>query len=478
MFIDRAAASYLHGTKLSERSTYIRNAAWNIDFKSMNEKGWIPKNQYEKRRIETKTTSRQPKKHAYQYFYKVDFYKPEDYFDTLNLLTSPQEYIKMLCLYRSFGIELSVGLNHKYIKDFEWELILQSDTDIKSQVKKAFIYHTIDIPTAYHSYRILDTYGLEYDPFDAENFQYVVSTNKPETYNLYGKIKNGAAYCFIPVIENYPGYDKRYSFHYIISLYRFKEIIDSYYLKEVYALLNTAQLEDLPTVESYYSNLVNRTTKDIDRLIDSEVLTIIRFDNINSEENFKCAIPERIDIYEFRNLIPYNLQYLIETTESGIEFVNPRKILREIWKQALSLVAQNIEKLAGRLAQLQDPKSVLTRTDFQEDPYRNPFLVYNKELSNETGETTFENVATNQSYSMKDLEKYYTSQLTPPKYLDMAAEIQETYERKTSLDNINKLSLREISEIAGIGPDKEKKSILPALFLAGGAAFTLWQITQ
>lgn len=151
----------------------------------------------------------------------------------------------------------------------------------------------------------------------------------------------------------------------------FEEILSSKYLEKTFSILDVASIEDLPYAKKYYSTLINSVLPEVKRILrETEIVSITH---------------KAVGNHYFRAVEPFNLPTKFSET---VRF-SPREIelLEAKAQRAAQIILMNIEKLEGRIAQLETPGINLQVTERQSDPFKNPFLVYDRDTN------TFQNVA-------------------------------------------------------------------------------------
>jgi hypothetical protein len=383
-----------------------------------------------------------------------------------------------------------------------WQIVKITGGKYKLIMNKTYLYD----PGLY------DTLNIVYDPVKYINYLfYAPSIGLPVM-----KIAQSVAYISVPGLSApvsrhflYTNFKPELFNTFLTYVAAFYEVISARYLKEAFNILDIAQIEDLGYLEKSYSVLLNRIVPEIKRILSQHVQITVKYSDTHSKKFTNTlapfaipadtVIPEILKPYtkdavfaDISRAMPvFTLQEMEAykkqaENDAGIAKVYsdahymPIKIfdiksaILGMTAQAMRVIAMNITKAEGRISQLSDPASKLTRTETQTDPFKNPFLVYNAQKSNEAGEPIYENLAVNESFSMKDLEKYYTSPLISTKYMNQAEDIRNEFSRQYQMEKGGSISRREIAEI-----DKDKKgSILPVLGAGAAAAFIAWQATQ
>lgn len=157
----------------------------------------------------------------------------------------------------------------------------------------------------------------------------------------------------------------------------FEEILSSKYLEKTFSILDVASIEDLPYAKKYYSTLINSVLPEVNRIL---------------RETEIVSITHKVDGTHYaRAVAPFNVPTKVSET---VRF-SPREIelLEAKAQRAAQIILMNIEKLEGRIAQLETPGINLKLTERQSDPFKNPFLVYDRATN------TFHNVAQQEATS-------------------------------------------------------------------------------
>jgi hypothetical protein len=240
----------------------------------------------------------------------------------------------------------------------------------------------------------------------------------------------------------YQGQGDGYVTGYMDMVMRFREVLQSYLFEKVSHVLDATQLEDLDMVEGIYQHLVDSWDEVYGMINASSPISIINEKGLT--ERVRDASIANIG---FKIKIPSSMINKLASQKYADQYITVSKCLQLQFESVAWYVIHNTTKLGGRLAQLQDPnktsagiapnsKPIYDKDgnflgncplSFQEDPFQNPFLLFDSEKA------IYTNVADNASHTV-GLPSIPAASVKFIPYLQMmkAPEILNKYTRTTS----------------------------------------------
>lgn len=219
------------------------------------------------------------------------------------------------------------------------------------------------------------------------------------------------------------------------------EVLTYTLLKKSFTELRMAQIEDLPDLEKAYANAEKLKNKLRGAFRNDIPVDVLPINNLST--GFRVSVGlEEWQITELENCL-YNFRGLIEGTKA---------------------------KMARRIVELKNVNATIDPTPFSVDPYRNPYLVYSQERSQEEGKPIFTNIARNDAqFSPPEVAGRPENMEYWKQVPDYIAEHERIY--------ATKFGPMSESDIIRHGLDKDGRvNWLPWIVAGGAAAFAATQV--
>lgn len=303
--------------------------------------------------------------------------KANYYYTLQQVIDDPVMYIKLMGLYKGAGIAL------KRIAPGYW---FNASNPAKS-VDYEYAIQKGDTVQTYFDNRF-------YPPSNTQNFIPPFAWSE-----LRGDAFKWKTFAFPVATFNTPLLTVETDrFSYATLCKQFYEVCILKYIQRAYNILDFSKVQDLATLKTVYTGLINRWSSDIIPILASKQSIMVQYKGvtIRTWESFipddfingpEVHYAEAVSYPEFSKVLP------ARSFPAGPH--TARAALEREYRRAIFIVLQNINKVEARLTQLSDTTRSLEPTAIELDPYTNPFLVYSQAASQKAGAATFINTAVN-----------------------------------------------------------------------------------
>lgn len=276
----------------------------------------------------------------------------------------------------------------------------------------------------------------------------------------------------VPTVESYrypeyKGADHAKIASFLIELSRFRERCLPLFLGQTFQLLDTAKLTDQETVETMYQHFTRSPMEIlglINQTVDRQVTTSGNLKNVYpgvGRELFDWMVEQTgtggsKTVNDPISWDQFNGIRLYFKGNSGKEFLlSIPEYLQVQFEAAAWVLLCNWNKLEGRIAQLRDNTAQLMAQapiPWIMDPWENPFLMYDEEMSAKLDKAMYVNKAKSNAQQPPELQRAVASVTVPQFYMKQAPEIRKKLRRTTMLPGGASVSLDELEKGQGFAP--------------------------
>lgn len=425
------------------------------------EKGWVPANTLESIKIAATQSGNVKGFTSHQFdaeMVRADYYPWDTYINSLNYEYDPEKFLNLLLLHESAG--LYAGKNSASLI-FDMTAILNDPTS--DPVIKGY-------PP---SVNLLGYSGSHWTMFAGKQDPIHWYDYNPMTHPTDGHYKAKDDKLDIPSIAQYQWPEYRGADHakiaaFLLNLSRFRERVLARVLGQTFFMLDVAKLTDEDTVKTMYQVFTNEPYAiygKIDKSVYCDISTTGDYRTAPPpyQDWFKKQVKNTTETISWDNFRNVRLRF---TGNSGkVYSLSIPDYLKIQFESVIWLLICNLNKLEGRIAQLQDNTAQLKAQSplpWILDPWENPFLLYDAEMSAKVNKAMFKNKATSAAQQPPELLSHVESVAVPQFYMAQAPAIAARYRRTTQLPGGANVSLDDLT--------KKNQGFTPAILAAAAAA--------